>query len=130
MLSGAVEMAQCVRSTLTPSRTPQSFFTRTVSAKTQAFASVSFLRTLPEFNRYSKQCSVVMSCQGKDQRQQQLSLDDLVTSNRKGEVLGTIKDSLSNCLSDTNLLETVPGLKSRIKGKVCGVFPFFYQSIC
>ncbi|EOA12161.1 hypothetical protein CARUB_v100039360mg, partial [Capsella rubella] len=25
----------------------------------------------------------------------QLSLDDLVTSNRKGEVLGTIKDSLS-----------------------------------
>lgn len=125
MLSGVVvwvcfcEMAQCVRSTLTPSRTPsQSLFTRTLSAKTQAFASVSFLRTLPEFKRYPKQCSVVMSCQGKAQSQQQVSLDDLVTSNRKGEVLGTIKDSLSNCLSDTNLLETVPGLKSRIKGKV------------
>ncbi|KAF3599721.1 hypothetical protein F2Q69_00037654 [Brassica cretica] len=115
-------MAQCVRSTLTPSRTPQSVFTRTVSAKTQAFASVSFLRTLPEFKGYPKQCSVVMSCQGKDQSQQQLSLDDLVTSNRKGEVLGTIKDSLSNCLSDTNLLETVPGLKSRIKGKVRDIY--------
>ncbi|KAG2317488.1 hypothetical protein Bca52824_020610 [Brassica carinata] len=114
-------MAQCVRSTLTPSRTPQSF-TRTVSTKTQAFASVSFLRTLPEFKRYPKQCSVVMSCQGKTQSQQQLSLDDLVTSNRKGEVLGTIKDSLSNCLSDTNLLETVPGLKSRIKGKVRDIY--------
>ncbi|KAJ0229833.1 Phosphoribosylaminoimidazole-succinocarboxamide synthase [Hirschfeldia incana] len=116
-------MAQCVRSTLTPSRTPQSLFTRTVSsAKTQAFASVSFLRTLPEFKRYPKQSSVVMSCQGKSQSQQQLSLDDLVTSNRKGEVLGTIKDSLSNCLSDTNLLETVPGLKSRIKGKVRDIY--------
>lgn len=115
-------MAQCVRSTLTPSRTPQSLFTRTVSAKNQAFASVSFLRTLPEFKRYPKQCSVVMSCQGNAQRQQQLSLDDLVTSNRKGEVLGTIQDSLSNCLSDTNLLETVPGLKSRIKGKVRDIY--------
>lgn len=113
-------MAQCVRSTLNPSRTPQSFIRR-VSAKIPAFASVSFLRTLPEFKKYP-----VMSCQGKAQSQQeqipppQLSLDDLVTSNRKGEVLGTIKESLSNCLSDTNLLETVPGLKSRIKGKVCG----------
>ncbi|CAH8391203.1 unnamed protein product [Eruca vesicaria subsp. sativa] len=115
-------MSQCVRSTLTPLRTPLSF-TRTVSAKSQAFGSVSFLRTLPEFKRYPKQCSVVMSCQGKDQnQQQQLSLDDLVTSNRKGEVLGTIKGSLSNCLSDTNLLETVPGLKSRIKGKVRDIY--------
>ncbi|CAH2053160.1 unnamed protein product [Thlaspi arvense] len=113
-------MAQSVRSTLIPSRTPQSV-TRTVSAKTPAFASVSFLRTLPEFKKYPKPCSLVMSCQGKAQNQQQLSLDDLVTSNRKGEVLGTIKESLSNCLSDTNLLETVPGLKSRIKGKVGGV---------
>ncbi|EOA33161.1 hypothetical protein CARUB_v100152680mg, partial [Capsella rubella] len=52
----------------------------------------------------------------------QLSLDDLVTSNRKGEVLGTIKDSLSNCLSETNLLETVPGLKSRIRGKVRDIY--------
>ncbi|WZY84159.1 hypothetical protein YC2023_030543 [Brassica napus] len=116
-------MAQCVRSsTLNPSRTPQSFI-RTVSAKTRAFASVSFLRTLPEFKKYP-----VMSCQGKAQSQQeqipppQLSLDDLVTSNRKGEVLGTIKDSLSNCLSETNLLETVPGLKSRIKGKVRDIY--------
>lgn len=123
-------MAQCVRSTLNPSRTPQSV-RRTVSAKNQAFASVSFLRTLPEFKKYPKPCSLVMSCQDKahsqqEQRPQQLSLDDLVTSNRKGEVLGTIKESLSNCLSDTNLLETVPGLKSRIKGKVSGVVPLFY----
>ncbi|KAF8082262.1 hypothetical protein N665_0839s0002 [Sinapis alba] len=115
-------MAQCVRSTLTPLRTTPQSFTRTVSAKTQAFASVSFLRPLPEFKRYPKQYSVVMSCQGKDQNQKQLSLDDLVTSNRKGEVLGTIKDSLSNCLSETNLLETVPGLKSRIKGKVRDIY--------
>lgn len=123
-------MAQCVRSTLNPLRTPHSV-TRTVSAKNSAFASVSFLRTLPEFKKYPKPCSLVMSCQGKsqnqqEQRQQQLSLDDLVTSNRKGEVLGTIKDSLSNCLSDTNLLETVPGLKSRIKGKVSRVSFLFH----
>ncbi|EOA12136.1 hypothetical protein CARUB_v100039350mg, partial [Capsella rubella] len=112
-------MAQCVRSTLNPLRTPQSV-TRTVSVKTPAFASVSFLRTLPEFKKYPKPCSLVMACEGNAQNQQegrpQLSLDDLVMSNRKGEVLGTIKDSLSNCLSETNLIETVPGLKSRIKG--------------
>lgn len=122
-------MAQCVRSTLTPLRTPQSV-TRTVSVKNPAFASVSFLRTLPEFNKYPKPCSLVMSCQSKAQNQQeerpQLSLDDLVTSNRKGEVLGTIKDSLSNCLSETNLLATVPGLKSRVKGKVSNVSFLFH----
>ncbi|EOA12167.1 hypothetical protein CARUB_v100039440mg, partial [Capsella rubella] len=39
-------MAQCVRSTLNSLRTPRSV-TRTVSVKTPAFASVSFLRTLP-----------------------------------------------------------------------------------
>jgi len=122
-------MAQCVRSTLNPVRTPQSF-TRKAYVKSPAFASVSFLRAVPEFNKYPKPCSLVMSCQGKAQNQQeerpQLSLDDLVTSNRKGEVLGTIKDSLSNCLSETNLLATVPGLKSRIKGKVSNVSFLFH----
>ncbi|VVA98915.1 unnamed protein product [Arabis nemorensis] len=117
-------MAQCVRSTLTPLRTHHSV---TVSAKNQTFGSVSFLRTVPEFRKYPKPCSLVMSCTDNSQNQQeqrpkQLSLDDLVTSNRRGEVLGTIKDSLSNCLSDTNLLATVPGLKSRIKGKVRDIY--------
>ncbi|CAN8270338.1 unnamed protein product [Cochlearia groenlandica] len=115
-------MSQCLKTTLSPLRTPQSV-TRTLSSvKNTSFASVSFLRTTQELKKHMKPCSLVMSCQGKSQNKQQLSLEDLVTSNRKGEVLDTIKDSLSNCLSDTNLLDTVPGLKSRIKGKVRDIY--------
>ncbi|KAF2291601.1 hypothetical protein GH714_026055 [Hevea brasiliensis] len=54
-------------------------------------------------------------------QQQKLSLT-LINSSRKEEVLGAIKDSLSNCLSETNLHLTVPGLKSKTRGKVRDIY--------
>ncbi|XP_010544172.1 PREDICTED: phosphoribosylaminoimidazole-succinocarboxamide synthase, chloroplastic [Tarenaya hassleriana] len=117
-------MAQCVRSTLNPARTPHCVSEN--PAKKPSFASVSFLKAKPKFTKYARLCSSVMSSQCNAQNQQdqgqQLSLDDLITSTRKGEVLDTIKDSLSNCLSDTDLLSTVPALRSKIKGKVRDIY--------
>ncbi|KAJ8762584.1 hypothetical protein K2173_008023 [Erythroxylum novogranatense] len=49
---------------------------------------------------------------------QSLPRDDLNNRSRKEEVLGAIKGSLSNCLSETNLHLTVPALQSKIRGKV------------
>ncbi|EEF48582.1 purine biosynthesis protein 7, pur7, putative [Ricinus communis] len=56
------------------------------------------------------------------QNQQKLSLDSLINSSRKDEVFGAIKGSLSNCLSETNLHLTVPGLKSKTRGKVRDIY--------
>lgn len=53
---------------------------------------------------------------------QQLSLDALISSNRKEEVIGAVRHSLSNCLSETNLHLTVPALKSKTRGKVRDVY--------
>ncbi|KAF3339298.1 phosphoribosylaminoimidazole-succinocarboxamide synthase [Carex littledalei] len=41
---------------------------------------------------------------------------------RRDEVLSAALDSLSNCLSETYLDETVPGLKSKARGKVRDVY--------
>ncbi|XP_061996727.1 phosphoribosylaminoimidazole-succinocarboxamide synthase, chloroplastic-like [Rosa rugosa] len=54
--------------------------------------------------------------------QNQPPLDALLNSARKQEVLGAIGTSLSNCLSETNLHLTVPGLKSKTRGKVRDVY--------
>ncbi|XP_027330472.1 phosphoribosylaminoimidazole-succinocarboxamide synthase, chloroplastic [Abrus precatorius] len=55
---------------------------------------------------------------------QQPSLGDaLHNSPRKTEVLDAIRrSSLSNCLSETNLHFTVPGLNSKIRGKVRDIY--------
>ncbi|KAM5575497.1 phosphoribosylaminoimidazole-succinocarboxamide synthase, chloroplastic [Rosa sericea] len=54
--------------------------------------------------------------------QNQPPLDALLNGARKQEVLGAIGTSLSNCLSETNLHLTVPGLKSKTRGKVRDVY--------
>ncbi|GFY96101.1 purin 7 [Actinidia rufa] len=56
------------------------------------------------------------------QQQQQPSLDVLSSSGRREEVLGAARSSLSNCLSETNLHLTVPGLKSKTRGKVRDIY--------
>lgn len=60
--------------------------------------------------------------QNQNHHQQHLSLDALISSNRKAELLGDIKGMLSNRLSETNLHLTVPGLKSKTRGKVRDIY--------
>lgn len=69
--------------------------------------------------KFSTISASVMRSQNQGEAQQQLSLAEaLLNSNRKDEVLGYIRSSLSNCLSETNLHLTIPGLKSKTRGKV------------
>ncbi|VFQ85555.1 unnamed protein product [Cuscuta campestris] len=49
-------------------------------------------------------------------------LQALSDSDRKEEAMVSIKNSLSNCLSETHLDLTVPGLKSKIRGKVRDIY--------
>lgn len=62
-----------------------------------------------------------MSSQNQNQ-QQKLSVDALVNSSSKEEVYGEIKNAVNNCLSETNLHLTVPGLKCKTRGKVIAFF--------
>ncbi|KAI3879171.1 hypothetical protein MKW98_028738 [Papaver atlanticum] len=43
-------------------------------------------------------------------------------NNRRQDVVEAIEHSLSNCLSETNLHQTVPSLKSKIRGKVRDIY--------
>ncbi|KAL2524335.1 Phosphoribosylaminoimidazole-succinocarboxamide synthase [Abeliophyllum distichum] len=51
-----------------------------------------------------------------------LSLQALTDGDRKSEVMNAIKNSVSNCLSETLLDLTVPGLKSKTRGKVRDIY--------
>ncbi|XP_050938289.1 phosphoribosylaminoimidazole-succinocarboxamide synthase, chloroplastic isoform X1 [Cucumis melo] len=53
-----------------------------------------------------------------------LSLDALIKGDRREEVVGAINRSLSNCLSETNLHLTVPGIKSKTRGKVRDIYDY------
>ncbi|KAK4488009.1 hypothetical protein RD792_003748 [Penstemon davidsonii] len=46
----------------------------------------------------------------------------LTNSERKNELMNAIKDSLSNCLSETHLDLTVPTLQSKTRGKVRDIY--------
>ncbi|RVW17832.1 Phosphoribosylaminoimidazole-succinocarboxamide synthase, chloroplastic [Vitis vinifera] len=78
-------------------------------------SSISYCKTGPRWIKF-----LTMSSQ--QHQSQQLSLDALISSNRKEEVIGAVRHSLSNCLSETNLHLTVPALKSKTRGKVRDVY--------
>ncbi|KAK6150236.1 hypothetical protein DH2020_017761 [Rehmannia glutinosa] len=50
------------------------------------------------------------------------SVEVLTNSGRKDELMSSIKGSLSNCLSETHLDSTVPGIKSKTRGKVRDIY--------
>ncbi|KAJ7958952.1 Phosphoribosylaminoimidazole-succinocarboxamide synthase chloroplastic [Quillaja saponaria] len=88
-----------------------------------SFHAIQFLRTNLKFNKFSKISASVMRSHNQHQDQQQLTLvDALLNSNRKEELLGSIRSSSFNCLTETNLHFTVPGLKSKTRGKVRDIY--------
>lgn len=52
----------------------------------------------------------------------QTSIESLTSGNRREDVLRDVRSSLSNCLSETHLDSTVPGLKSKTRGKVRDIY--------
>lgn len=116
--------SQCMR-TLNPPKTPLHNHNINIdqfpASKLSFSSSFSSFEIKPKPNSTSKnypKISFSAMCSHNQNHQQPLYLDDLVTSSRKKELLGHIKTSLSNCLKETNLHLTVPGLKSKIRGKV------------
>ncbi|KAG8632859.1 hypothetical protein MANES_18G062300v8 [Manihot esculenta] len=107
-------MSQCLR-TLNP---PKPLLNNTnLSMPNSTLPSFSSFE--PKLKRYPRISG--LSAQNQTQKQK-LSLDALINSSRKEELLGAIKGSLSNCLSETNLHLTVPGLKSKTRGKVRDIY--------
>lgn len=114
-------MAECVRTTLNPSH----FLLHSTKTPTQNpfFSSHSSFEAKSNARKYPKISLSVMSSQNQSQGQTQVpSLDALLNSGRKEEVFASIKASLYNCLSETNLQLTVPGLKSKTRGKVRDIY--------
>lgn len=122
-----------MRTTLNPPKTP--LHSNKISAPKLSFSSsFSSFGTKPNSsnsNNYPRISLSVMSNKSQNQNQNQnhhhhhqqhLSLDAVISSNRKAELLGDIKGSLSNRLSETNLHLTVPGLKSKTRGKVRDIY--------
>ncbi|KAB5516061.1 hypothetical protein DKX38_026750 [Salix brachista] len=101
-------MSQCLRTTLNPPKT-------LLRNPTNSSPVSSPLIHLPKSKKHSR---ISMS----QQNQQELSLDSLINSTRKEEVLGAIKGSLSYCLTETSLNKTVPALKSKVRGKVRDIY--------
>lgn len=104
-------MSQCLRTTLNPPKT-------LLRNPTKSSPVSSPLIHLPKSKKHSR---ISMS----QQNQQELSLDSLINSTRKEEVLGAIKGSLSYCLTETSLNKTVPALKSKVRGKVIVIWLLF-----
>ncbi|XP_028071992.1 phosphoribosylaminoimidazole-succinocarboxamide synthase, chloroplastic-like [Camellia sinensis] len=95
-----------------------------VSPIKQSFPSISFsslslsCKSMSKSKKYPSISASVMSSHD----HQNPSLDAFTCSDRRDEVLGAIRSFLSNCLSETNLHLTVPGLKSKIRGKVRDIY--------
>ncbi|KAM7261520.1 hypothetical protein ACFE04_008887 [Oxalis oulophora] len=81
----------------------------------------------PKLIQCSNKISLSVMCSSSNtqnpiQQQQQQKMESLFDSDREQELFGDIKASLTNCLSETNLHLTVPGLKSKIRGKVRDIY--------
>ncbi|XP_062164535.1 phosphoribosylaminoimidazole-succinocarboxamide synthase, chloroplastic [Alnus glutinosa] len=110
-------MAQCM-----PSLNPPKTLKPKIPFTNPSLSSISSFKTRPKFKKFMAISASVMSSQSQNQDHPRLSLDSLINSSRKDELLDPIKSSLSHCLSETNLHLTVPGLKSKTRGKVRDIY--------
>ena len=114
-------MAQnCIGGALSPSKTltPKCI---PINHPNPSSLSSSSLRKL--ILTKSKKCLPLSVCisasmSSSQQHQPPLSLEALKTSEHRNKFLNAIQSSLSNCLSETHLDLTVPGLKSKTRCKV------------
>ncbi|XP_071923807.1 phosphoribosylaminoimidazole-succinocarboxamide synthase, chloroplastic-like isoform X3 [Coffea arabica] len=118
-------MAQnCIGGALSPSKTltPKCI---PINHPNPSSLSSSSLRKL--ILTKSKKCLPLSVCisasmSSSQQHQPPLSLEALKTSEHRNKFLNAIQSSLSNCLSETHLDLTVPGLKSKTRGKVRDIY--------
>lgn len=101
-------MASCGRG-LNPPKTLNNLSSSSIN--NHKFPSISHLQLVPTPRNFPR--IYAMSSQ-----QPSLLDSSLASGERRDEVMGAVKGSLSNCLSETNLHLTVPSLKSKTRGKV------------
>uniref|UniRef100_A0A5B7AUV7 Phosphoribosylaminoimidazole-succinocarboxamide synthase, chloroplastic n=1 Tax=Davidia involucrata TaxID=16924 RepID=A0A5B7AUV7_DAVIN len=112
-------MAQCV-----PGLNPPKTLNSKVSSIKHSFLSIpssSSCKTILSTSLSKKFPSISVSVMS-NQHQQLPFLEALTSSDRRDEVIGAVRSSLSGCLSETNLHLTVPGLKSKTRGKVRDIY--------
>ncbi|XP_065880573.1 phosphoribosylaminoimidazole-succinocarboxamide synthase, chloroplastic [Euphorbia lathyris] len=111
-------MSQCMR-TLSPTKTLVN--NANLSIPKSNLPSVSSFEPKPKSKSKIFPRLAVMATQNQTQHPK-LSLDGLINGMHKEEVFAAIEGALSNCLSETNLHLTVPGLKSKTRGKVRDIY--------
>ncbi|WCJ35686.1 Phosphoribosylaminoimidazole-succinocarboxamide synthase [Euphorbia peplus] len=107
-------MCECMKS-LTPPKTL--FFLNSNNLSRPKSKVSSFQPKSPKYK-----LTLMAAQQNQNQQQPKLSLDGLIKGNHKAEVFTAIEAALPNCLSETNLHLTVPGLNSKIRGKVRDIY--------
>ncbi|CAN1169070.1 Phosphoribosylaminoimidazole-succinocarboxamide synthase, chloroplastic (Fragment) [Linum perenne] len=112
-------MAQSMR-TLNPPKTSL------CNNKDRILISTTFRASIASFQPKSRRTYGRISASAmlpkSEHKLEKLSMDALLDGSRKEEVIGAIKSGLFNCLSETNLHLTVPGLKSKVRGKVRDIY--------
>lgn len=103
---------------LNPSRTPTAKFLSIDQFDSTLLSSSFFNVKVRKSNIKLPSLKVSASAMSSSQFDEPLSLEALTKSGRRDELMNAINSSLGNCLSETHLDSTVPGLKSKIRGKV------------
>ncbi|KAG9459112.1 hypothetical protein H6P81_003620 [Aristolochia fimbriata] len=78
-----------------------------------SFSTTLFLKPRHNYKPLSRTMGIVCG---------QKSIDILSDNHNREHVLSAVRQSLHNCLSETHLDQTVPGLKSKTRGKVRDIY--------
>ncbi|KAG6672354.1 hypothetical protein I3842_16G053200 [Carya illinoinensis] len=113
-----------------PNLNPTKTFNPRISFTNHTLPSIYSFKTKSKSKKFTSISASVSSSQNQSHNQQRLSLDSLIgNSSRKDELIGSIRNSLPHCLSETNLHLTVPGLKFKIRGKVRDIYESEYYLV-
>ncbi|CAI9772771.1 unnamed protein product [Fraxinus pennsylvanica] len=109
---------------LNPSKTLNPVQLRLANSPSSSLLPV---KSIPKLLKKKKFPSITISASSKMSSSQHqtplsISLQALADGDRKIEVTNAIKNSVSNCLSETHLDLTVHGLKSKTRGKVRDIY--------
>lgn len=108
---------------LNPSRTLTAKFLSVDQSDPSLLPSSSFWSVkVRKFNKKLPSLAISVSAMSTSQFDIPLSLEALTKSKRRDELMNAINNSLNNCLSETHLDSTVPGLKSKTRGKVRDIY--------
>ncbi|XP_052190713.1 phosphoribosylaminoimidazole-succinocarboxamide synthase, chloroplastic [Diospyros lotus] len=105
-----------------PTPNPPKTLNSNFSSTNHSFPSISFPLSSCNPGSKSKTYPKISLSLMSNPHPEQPSLVDLSGGARREEVIEAVRRSMSNCLSETNLDLSVPGLKSKTRGKVRDIY--------